>query len=131
MVNISKYGGAGMMIMAKPSMIMVTAIATKTICFILSCSRYFFDSRLSTWCWVSKNSRFVTISSRLCSWSNPLKASNFCWFELLSIALFIFCCMALTSSLSTFPFFSNCISSSAFMVSSDSSLFGWLLFKGI
>lgn len=131
MVNISKYGGAGIMIMAKPSMIMVTAIATKTMRFNFSCSRYFFDSRLSTGCWVSKSSRFVTMSSLLCSWSIPLKTSNFCALELFSTALFIFCCMALICSLSIFPFFSNCISSSAFVLSNDSSLLGRLFFKGI
>lgn len=131
MVNISKYGGAGIMIMAKPSMIMVTAIATKTMRFNFSCSRYFFDSRLSTGCWVSKSSRFVTMSRRLCSWFNPLKASNFCEFELLSTALFIFCCIALICSLSISPFFSSCISSSAFMLSNASLLLGRLFFKGI
>jgi len=131
MVNISKYGGAGMIIIAKPSTIIVTEIPVSTMRFNFSCSRYFLDSRLSTGCWVSKSSRFVIMSRRLCSWFNPLKASNFCELELLSTALFIFCCIALICSLSIFSFFSSNISSSAFILSNDSSLLGRLFFKGI
>lgn len=131
MVNISKYGGAGIMIMANPSTIIVTEIPISTIRFNFSCNRYFFDSRLSTGCWVSKSSRFVTMSRRLCSWFKTLKASNFCEPELLSTALFIFCCTALICSLSILPFLSSCISSSAFMLSNASSLSGRLFFKGI